>query len=324
MTQSTESTLQFMRTFGIEGNIIDHSWYKIIRWQFSDKNPEGKPHREAIELLAHIFYWYKPSEKKDGESAHFLKSKFKNDILQRSYSELEENLGLTKDESVSAIKTLESLGIAERVFRTVVINGNKVSNIMYLQFFPKVLKELMDRFFKKLPPSPFQKGTPPCSTPLPPLVEQPYTKTSTKTSTKNNNRNKVVVVFPILNELEISGAMKSKLSSQIDEEKAFKLVHRVKSWKGRGSDAIACNTILGQWESWEDTQSKEDSLEENTAYLRKLDDLDGRKIGDYKIEVSPSHIIFRHPRLDGAKNVQFKVSDKAFIFKAQSFLRKYN
>ncbi len=110
---------------------------------------------------------------------------------------------------------------------------------------------------------------------------------------KDNNKTKEVVVFPIFSDLEIPEAMKVKLSSQMDKEKAFKLVQRIKAWKGRGSDAIACNTILGQWDTWEDTQSKEDKSESNKAWVNEhLKQFDEKVVSGYKCTILNKFIEF--------------------------------
>ena len=91
---------------------------------------------------------------------------------------------------------------------------------------------------------------------------------------RNNNKTpkkeaSPVVVFSIFNELEIPEEMKERLSAQMDEDKASKLVERVKLWSGRLSDAIACNTILKQWDSWIDNVAVEDVGKVNKEWALK-------------------------------------------------------
>jgi hypothetical protein len=121
-----------------------------------------------------------------------------------------------------------------------------------------------------------------------------------KNPLKKNNNNKppaaaapAVVVFSIFNELRISESLKKKLSSQMDEEKAQKLVQRVKSWKKRPSDAVGCNTVLASWDSWEDNVSKEERFEANKNWAQKsLKKYDDRQVGPYKCLVLSKHVEF--------------------------------
>jgi len=102
-----------------------------------------------------------------------------------------------------------------------------------------------------------------------------------------------VVVIPILDELQIPDAMKIKLSAEMDDAKAAQLVKRIKAWVGRGSDALACNTILAQWDTWEDKTSKEDLVVVNRDWAkRNLALYDGRPVGRYQCWVLNKHVEF--------------------------------
>ncbi len=127
-----------MLQLGLSGNIIPNSWYKTIKYE------SGKPNLVAITLLSDIVYWYRPQEKRDeltGETIGFCK-RFHSDLLQRSYSDLEEHFGLTRKQLVDAFRLLEDLGVAKRVFRNLNIRGTKVSNVMFIELNPDRLIEL--------------------------------------------------------------------------------------------------------------------------------------------------------------------------------------
>lgn len=126
-----------------------------------------------------------------------------------------------------------------------------------------------------------------------------------------------VVVFSCLDELKIPYPMKEKLSSHMDEEKAHKLVRRVKAWKGRESDAKACNTILAQWETWEDNVPKEEILEVNKAWaensLKKFQCMYNKpKVGVYSCEVLSKHVEF----------IAGTAQPKCFMYKDASFQKE--
>lgn len=127
-----------MMQLGISGNIIPNSWYKTIRYE------SGKPNLVAITLLSDIVYWYRPQEKRDeltGETIGFCK-RFHSDLLQRSYTDLENRFGLTRKQLVDAFRLLEDLGVAKRVFRNLDIRGTKVSNVMFIELNPDRLRDL--------------------------------------------------------------------------------------------------------------------------------------------------------------------------------------
>lgn len=222
--------LTYMYNYGLEGNVVDHTWYEIFRLRkgIPEEGEEqlfGKPHLEAIILLSDIVYWYRPKVEKDHNGKISLAKKFSADILQRSYSQIESALGLTDREAKSAMLTLEFYGVARRVFRTITVNGLKLSNVMYIAFDPIKLKDLMlsalekrsveeeegkngKEELKKIQTYDVQTSHPPRSNVTPPTFKRhTYTETSSETSSeKNNNRPpavaaQAVVVFPFLDDL---------------------------------------------------------------------------------------------------------------------------
>lgn len=130
------------------GNIIHNAWYKtIIR-----KN--GKPDLVAINILADIVYWYRPTELRSEKTGEFkgYKKKFKSDLLQRSYDSYSEQFGLSKRQVQDAVKRLEELGIIKRVFRNIPsTNGLPLSNVLFI-----------DLNFEKLSTASFPANTENC------------------------------------------------------------------------------------------------------------------------------------------------------------------
>ena len=121
------------------GNIIPHSWYKAIRME------DGKPDQTAITILGEILYWHRPREECSDDEAGgvTLKKKFRADMLQMSYSQLERRFGFSRDVSRRAIENLESLGLVKRHFRTVTTEGGmKLGNVMYMELFTQRLLEI--------------------------------------------------------------------------------------------------------------------------------------------------------------------------------------
>lgn len=143
MYKANQRTVE-MASFGIEGNVIDHSWYQII------KLLNGKTDSNAIIILSDLVYWYRPIYRKDEVTGkQKIYKKFQADILQRSYTEMEKMFGFTKEQSRKAMETLERLGIAERETRTVEIGGVLVSNILFIKLNHEKLLLLMKDHYEE-------------------------------------------------------------------------------------------------------------------------------------------------------------------------------
>ena len=122
----------------ISGNIIPMVWFQAIRY------PNGKPNVNAIIILADIVYWYRPTEIRDEITGQVVgrRKKFRDDLLQRSYGQISELFGLTKKQVVTAVNALEQMGVIKRNFRNMRINGQFVSNVLYLELIPQRLHEI--------------------------------------------------------------------------------------------------------------------------------------------------------------------------------------
>jgi hypothetical protein len=178
-----------MSNFPIEGNVIDHTWPFIV------VKENGKPDHIAITLLAHIVYWYRPVYHHNPDGSIILGKKYKADILQRSYSEIEDMLGLTKREAQEAFQRLEVLGFVTRELRTIDANGQKISNVLFLRLNHQLLAQRRDEYLKKCISSYAKKdegirqkgqgGTPNVTT---------YTENTTQTTQKEQQTVKAVPV----------------------------------------------------------------------------------------------------------------------------------
>jgi hypothetical protein len=85
----------------IEGNLVPHLWYKNITFS------SGKAHFVAITLLADILYLYRPTLVRD-ESGDVIgtRTKFKGDMLQKSYQAFADTYGFTKRQVKEAVDFL--------------------------------------------------------------------------------------------------------------------------------------------------------------------------------------------------------------------------
>lgn len=125
-------------TMSITGNVIPQSWYRTITKE------TGKPYLAAIVILSDIVYWYRPTEERDESTGRVvaMRKKFKSDLLQRSYSQIAEQFGITKRDATNAIVALEKLGVIRRVFRKMEVGGMTLSNVLFLALDPDRLAEI--------------------------------------------------------------------------------------------------------------------------------------------------------------------------------------
>ena len=125
-------------TMSISGNVIPQSWYRTITKE------TGKPYLAAIVILSDIVYWYRPTEERDESTGRVvaMRKKFKSDLLQRSYSQIAEQFGITKRDATNAIVALERLGVIRRVFRKIEVGGMTLSNVLFLALDPDRLAEI--------------------------------------------------------------------------------------------------------------------------------------------------------------------------------------
>ena len=136
--QTGNKIVDEMGKLQMTGNIIPSAWYRTIRRE------TGKPYLTAIVILSDIVYWYRPIEVRDEGSGKLLgyRKKFKSDLLQRSYQQLADQFGVSKRDATNAIIELERLGVVQRVFRKLEINGQIVPNVLVLKLNVSVLERL--------------------------------------------------------------------------------------------------------------------------------------------------------------------------------------
>lgn len=193
-----------------KGNIIPAAWYKTVL------TPKGKPDSIAITLLSDIVYWYRPQEVRDEVTGEVvgIRKKFKADLLQRSYDQFANHFGYTKAQVKSAVVRLENLGVIRRVFRTLEVGGQKLSNVMFIELIPKRLKELT---------YPHKTGAPLCinfnrgvseneymSVTIPHIAVMDNFQTNTENTTKNYNKN-----YPIISSDEARESFKEQIGYDV-------------------------------------------------------------------------------------------------------------
>lgn len=139
MYTTGNATCDAMAELRLQGNIIPMMWHKTI---VSAKT--GKADLLAINIMADVAYWYRPVEVRNELTGAIVgyRKKFAADLLQCSYDKFAERFGVSKGQIKTAVLHLEELGVIHREFRTIVVNGMKVSNVLFLGLDVDRLREL--------------------------------------------------------------------------------------------------------------------------------------------------------------------------------------
>ena len=118
----------------LRGNLVPEAWFQNIT------RPNGKAYITAIIILADIIYWYRPTEIRNEHTGKIIgyRQKFKADMLQKSYAELSNKFGISKNEAINAVKHLEEIGVIKRIFRTI----KSMPNTLFIDIFPKRIQEI--------------------------------------------------------------------------------------------------------------------------------------------------------------------------------------
>lgn len=120
------------------GNVISESWYNTVI------AANGRVNLLAVNLLAEIVYWYKPTEIRDERTGDVTwEKKFADeDYLQKSYAQICNKYNVSVKQAREALIVLETLGVVKRHFKTVQTEMGKIPNVMYLELIPEVLYTL--------------------------------------------------------------------------------------------------------------------------------------------------------------------------------------
>lgn len=132
------NTVMKITKLNISGNVIPNSWWKAITFD------SGKPDSTAVVLLSEIIYWYRAAERLcelTGEVIGYEK-RFKADKLQRSYQSFADKFGFTKRQVTDAMKRLQSKGLVTLEFRTLNVNGLKLTNVLYIEPVAEMIEKI--------------------------------------------------------------------------------------------------------------------------------------------------------------------------------------
>ncbi len=262
----------------IVGNIVPHLWYKNITFT------SGKAHFVAITLLADIVYWYRPMVIRDDSGMIMgARTKFKGDMLQKSYQAFADTYGFTKRQVKDAIDFLVEHHLLVREFRTISSSSIILSNVMYVQPVAENVKRVMDErshlaeLASVCPPVTLERTSP--SVPkedlsrheegAPEMEEGTYTESTSKNPSKKNEQQQCAGECPVTffkeNEFGRLGSfMQEKIKSWCERLSDSLVVEAMKRAVEQGKhywsyvDAILVKWELLQVEDVNDARSKED------------------------------------------------------------------
>ena len=190
----------------IVGNIVPHLWYKNITFS------SGKAHFVAISLLADIVYWYRPTMIRDDSGMVVgARTKFKGDMLQKSYQAFADTYGFTKRQVKDAIDFLVEHHLMIREFRTISSSSLILNNVMYVQPVAGNVKRVMEErcnvsdlvsicphvTSKRTTSSPSKEGLSPQEEGYPEVQVGTYTESTSKSSSENHEEEQGTAECPM-------------------------------------------------------------------------------------------------------------------------------
>lgn len=178
MSRQATSEVMAMNEINFSGNIIPSTWYQHLRYD------SGKPNLNAVVILSDIVYWYRPREIRDEQSGQVIgyKKKFDADKLQRGYTQLSIQFGLTKKQCRDAVTFLEEKGVITKELRTIQTQNGPMANVLFIGIIPSMIRKITTSQVTPMT----SKSHPPNIEVTPSVPEsQTYTKNTTKNTTKN-------------------------------------------------------------------------------------------------------------------------------------------
>ena len=136
--ESLPSSVTKMGELKITGNITPEIWFRTIVLE------TGKPDLQSILILSDVSYWFRPTELRDEKSGKVIgfKKKFAEDLLRRSYADLENQFSFSSKQCQRSLQRLEDMGVIKRVFRSLKTQMGIIRNVMYLDLDVDVLRTL--------------------------------------------------------------------------------------------------------------------------------------------------------------------------------------
>lgn len=120
----------------ITGDVVPLSWLREITFD------NGLPDFAGAILLADLVYWYRPSVTCEENGQIKWNKKFRSDLVQMGYAQINERFNLTHNQAADALSRLEKRGLLKRRFRTIYSGGIRCNNVMFLEIVPEKVAEI--------------------------------------------------------------------------------------------------------------------------------------------------------------------------------------
>ncbi|MBQ6637268.1 MAG: hypothetical protein IJH82_01295 [Lachnospiraceae bacterium] len=139
MLKTGNKIVDEMAQISLTGDIIPPVWFKRIQ------KSEGRADLLAINILANLCYWYRPTIIRDEQTDMITecKKKFKEEYLQKQYQDYSDHFGCPKSSVKASMDLLEELGLIKRHFKDINLeNGVILNNRMFIEIIPERIKEI--------------------------------------------------------------------------------------------------------------------------------------------------------------------------------------
>lgn len=134
MIDETTPVVRAIGSLRFSCNVDGQHWYTHIT------NSAGRPDFPAIALLGEILRWYRPARVTNDRGELVRKSnRFKADKLQLSHKHIRTRLGMSKKQSMRALKVLRDLGLITTELRTEARGSAILHNVMYIEPVPEAI-----------------------------------------------------------------------------------------------------------------------------------------------------------------------------------------
>jgi len=136
------TVLKDISGINFSGNVIPHNWYKHVT--YSTAGGKTKADLLAINILADVVYWHRLTVVRDESSGQVVeyRKKFKGDKLQKSYNSYADQFGSAKQSVKESIDLLIELGLLQRDFENIIVNGACCNNVMFLTPNPEKIENI--------------------------------------------------------------------------------------------------------------------------------------------------------------------------------------
>ena len=154
-------TVDSISQLHFQGNIVQHSWYRHIRYE--NKRGWFTCHLSCL-ILADLIFWYRPQEIRDEHSGHIIghKKKFSGSILQKSPTDMAELLGCSAKVARESFALLEKLGLIAIDVKPQKTSYGFMPNVLCVDLVVDAIANITYSVTKLKPETVAEQDFPPC------------------------------------------------------------------------------------------------------------------------------------------------------------------